>query len=77
MKFEETVFAVCEGGLLAYARQRNCATFLMGHQATLGSRRSRSALPPKADIDGWRLDVRFVPLPDIGTPYSITSLATC
>jgi hypothetical protein len=35
-----------------------------------------SALPPKADIGGRELDVRFVPETDIGMPgYSITSSA--
>jgi hypothetical protein len=36
-----------------------------------------SVLPPKADIVRHGCHVCFVPLPDIGTPYSITSLATC
>jgi hypothetical protein len=36
-----------------------------------------SALHPKADIVHGGGNVRFVPKADIGTPYSITSLATC
>jgi hypothetical protein len=34
-----------------------------------------SALPPKADIDGRRSDVRFVPTADIDHLHSITSSA--
>jgi hypothetical protein len=43
-----------------------------GHDAAS----SMSALPPKADIAERQLDVRFVPIADMGRYHSITSFAT-
>jgi hypothetical protein len=37
----------------------------MGHKRTFRDVGPMSALPPKADIGGRRLDVRFVPITDI------------
>jgi hypothetical protein len=36
----------------------------LGHKRTLERLYTMSALPPKADIDGARWNVRFVPIPD-------------
>jgi hypothetical protein len=47
----------------------------LGQKQTSGSETAMSALPPKADIAGRRLDVRFVPKADIGFGHSITSSA--
>src|SRR5690242_10919814 len=38
----------------------------MGHQRTFSRSMAMSALPPKADIGLRELDVRFVPIADIG-----------
>jgi hypothetical protein len=38
----------------------------LGQKRTFSELRAMSALPPKADIDGRKLDVRFVPIADIG-----------
>jgi hypothetical protein len=37
----------------------------LGHKRTFAVQNGMSALPPKADIDGWSFDVRFVPIADI------------
>jgi hypothetical protein len=37
----------------------------LGQKQTFGPFIARSALPPKADIAGQQLDVRFVPKADI------------
>src|SRR5690349_16178751 len=37
----------------------------LGQKQTLNSEIAMSALPPKADIVGQRLDVRFVPLAEV------------
>jgi hypothetical protein len=37
----------------------------LGQKQTSGSEIAMSALPPKADIAGRRLDVRFLPIADI------------
>jgi hypothetical protein len=46
----------------------------LGQKRTLGDVRLMSALPPKADIAGSQLDVRFVPKADI---CSAAYLAAC
>jgi hypothetical protein len=38
----------------------------LGHKWTFAAQKGMSALPPKADIDGWSFHVRFVPKADIG-----------
>jgi hypothetical protein len=40
----------------------------LGQKRTFSEVCAMSALPPKADIAGRQLNVRFVPLTDIGTP---------
>jgi hypothetical protein len=48
----------------------------LGQKQTSRSEIAMSALPPKADINRRIIDVRFVPIADIGMPsYSITSSA--
>jgi hypothetical protein len=42
-----------------------CSTSDLGQKRTLKNVRAMSALPPKADIDQHRPDVRFVPKADI------------
>jgi hypothetical protein len=37
----------------------------LGHKRTFAVQNGMSALPPKADIDGWSFHVRFVPIADI------------
>jgi hypothetical protein len=39
----------------------------LGHERTSQDVCVMSALPPKADISGVRLDVRFVPITEVGT----------
>jgi hypothetical protein len=41
----------------------------LGQKRTLPSAGAMSALPPKADIAGRQLDVRFVPIADIETLF--------
>jgi hypothetical protein len=36
----------------------------LGHKRTFAAQKGMSALPPKADIDGWSFNVRFVPISD-------------
>ena len=43
----------------------------LGDQRTLQHVRAMSALPPKADINRCRRNVRFMPLATVGHPYSI------
>jgi hypothetical protein len=45
----------------------------LGQKRTLRYLRSKSALPPKADMDQRGRDVRFVPKADIRIVYSITN----
>jgi len=48
----------------------------LGQKQTLMHVRVMSALPPKADIDQHRRDVRFVPIADIAWCYSMVSSAS-
>jgi hypothetical protein len=48
----------------------------LGQKRTFGPFIATSALPPKADIAGRQLDVRFVPIAEVEPLYSITSSAT-
>jgi hypothetical protein len=50
----------------------DCLMSALGQKQTSDCRPLMSALPPKADIEGRRLDVRFVPEGDISA-HSITS----
>jgi hypothetical protein len=47
------------------AHLRHAAMSASGHKRTSRPENSTSALPPKADIGGRELDVRFVPKADI------------
>jgi hypothetical protein len=47
----------------------------LGQKQTLEHLRAMSALPPKADIAERDRHVRFVPIADIASLYSITSSA--
>jgi len=40
----------------------------LGHKRTFAVQNVMSALTPKADIERHLLDVRFVPIADIGSP---------
>jgi len=45
----------------------------LGQKQTFGLRNAMSALPPKADIRGRDIDVRFVPKADIEVHSSTSS----
>ena len=45
----------------------------LGQKQTCAAHKLMSALPPIADMCGAARDVRFVPIADIRSPYSITS----
>ena len=53
--------------ILRSSNFEDCMSHL-GHKRTLRLASPMSALPPKADIPQRRLDVRFVPIADIGAP---------
>jgi hypothetical protein len=44
----------------------------LGQKQASNSRPLMSALPPKADIDGYSANVRFVPIAEVGRVHSIT-----
>jgi hypothetical protein len=55
-------------GLPVHRNKFGCSTSELGQKQTLDCRPLMSALPPKADIAGCELDVRFVPKADIVSP---------